>query len=64
MTRGGHRIWQKRVPGAQGQPHAISRGAGHFLQEGKGVKVARAIVAFMRATPPPGSAGAGVPSAG
>lgn len=63
VTRGGHRIWQKLVPGALGQPHAITRGAGHFLQEDRGVEVARAIVAFMRATPLPGSAGAGVPGA-
>ena len=51
VTRGGHRIWQKLVPGAQGQPHAGTRGAGHFLQEDKGAEVAQAIVAFMRATP-------------
>ena len=51
VTRGGHRVWQKRVPGAQGQPHAITRGAGHFLQEDKGPELAQAIVAFMHATP-------------
>jgi haloalkane dehalogenase len=48
VTRGGHKIWQKLVPGAQGQPHAITRGAGHFLQEDKGPEVAAAIVAFMK----------------
>jgi haloalkane dehalogenase len=56
VTRGGHAVWQKRVPGAQGQPHAITRGAGHFLQEDKGPELAQAIIAFMRAastTPPP-----------
>jgi haloalkane dehalogenase len=53
VTRGGHKIWQRRVPGAQGQPHAITRGAGHFLQEDKGPEVAQAIVAFMRTTPAP-----------
>jgi haloalkane dehalogenase len=31
VTKGGYKIWQKLVPGAQGQPHAITRGAGHFL---------------------------------
>jgi haloalkane dehalogenase len=51
VTRGGHRVWQKRVPGAQGQAHTIIRGAGHFLQEDKGPELAHAIVAFMRATP-------------
>jgi haloalkane dehalogenase len=49
ITRGGHRIWQSRVPGAQGQPHAITRGAGHFLQEDKGPELAQALLAFMRA---------------
>jgi haloalkane dehalogenase len=53
ITRSGHKIWQREVPGAQGQPHAKTRGAGHFLQEDKGVEVAQAIVAFMRATPAP-----------
>lgn len=51
VTRGGYRIWQKLVPGAQGQPHAITRNAGHFLQEDKGAEVALAIVAFMRGSP-------------
>ncbi len=53
VTRGGHKVWQKRVPGAQGQPHAITRGAGHFLQEDKGTEVAQAIAAFIRSTPTP-----------
>ena len=39
VTRGGHRIWQQLVPGAQDQPHAVTRGAGHFLQEDKGAEV-------------------------
>jgi haloalkane dehalogenase len=51
VTRGGHRVWQKRVPGAQGQPHTIIRGAGHFLQEDKGPELAHAIVAFIQANP-------------
>lgn len=51
VTRGGHKVWQQRVPGAQGQPHTIIRGAGHFLQEDKGPEVAAAMVAFMRSTP-------------
>ncbi len=51
VTRGGHRVWHQRVPGAQGQPHAVTRGAGHFLQEDRGPEVAQAIVAFIRATP-------------
>ena len=48
VTRGGHQVWQALVPGAQGQAHAITRQAGHFLQEDKGVEVAHAIVSFMK----------------
>jgi haloalkane dehalogenase len=51
ITRGGHRVWQQRVPGAQGQPHAVVRGAGHFLQEDRGAEVAAAVAAFIKATP-------------
>jgi haloalkane dehalogenase len=51
VTRGGHRIWHERVPGAKGQAHAVTRGAGHFLQEDRGAEVAQAIAAFIRATP-------------
>jgi len=51
VTRGGHRIWHQQVPGAHGQPHAVTRGAGHFLQEDKGEEVARAMVAFIQSTP-------------
>jgi haloalkane dehalogenase len=56
VTRGGHRIFHERVPGARGQPHAVTRGAGHFLQEDRGPEVARAVVDFIRsssAAPPP-----------
>jgi haloalkane dehalogenase len=51
ITRGGERVWQKLVPGAQGQPHTTIRGAGHFLQEDKGPEIARAIADLIRATP-------------
>jgi haloalkane dehalogenase len=50
ITRGGERIFQQRVPGARGQPHATTRGAGHFLQEDKGAEVAAAIDRFIRET--------------
>ncbi len=33
VTKGGERVFQERVPGAKGQPHAIVKDAGHFLQE-------------------------------
>jgi haloalkane dehalogenase len=51
ITRGGHKVWQRDVPGAQGQPHAKTQGAGHFLQEDKGVEVAQAMLAWMQGTP-------------
>ena len=51
ITRGGYKVWQRLVPGAQGQPHAVTRNAGHFLQEDKGEEVAAAITAFIRSTP-------------
>ena len=50
ITRGGHRIWHENVPGAKGQPHAVTRNAGHFLQEDKGPEVAEAIVRFIKTT--------------
>jgi haloalkane dehalogenase len=51
ITRGGQKIWQQSVPGAQGQPHAITRGAGHFLQEDKGAELASKIADYIRSTP-------------
>jgi len=51
VTRGGERIFQAQVPGAKGQPHATTRGAGHFLQEDKGAEVAQAVAEFIRTTP-------------
>ena len=46
-TQGWQTIFQERVPGAAGQPHAILDGAGHFLQEDVGEELARRIVAWM-----------------
>lgn len=51
ITRGGEKIFQKLVPGATGQPHATTRGAGHFLQEDKGEELAQKVVEFMATTP-------------
>jgi haloalkane dehalogenase len=47
ITRGGEKLWQERVPGAQGQPHTLIRGAGHFLQEDKGPEVAGHIISLI-----------------
>jgi len=33
VTSGGEKVFQKRIPGARGQPHTIIKYAGHFLQE-------------------------------
>lgn len=51
ITRGGERMFQRRVPGAAGMPHAPIRGAGHFLQEDKGAEIAQKIHEFILATP-------------
>jgi haloalkane dehalogenase len=50
VTRGGERVFQKLVPGAQGQPHVTITGAGHFLQEDKGEELAQAVVNFISRT--------------
>ena len=47
ITRGLDRAFRERVPGASGQPHKVIRGAGHFLQEDKGVELANVVVQFM-----------------
>lgn len=51
VTRGGDKIFLKLVPGAAKQPHATTRGAGHFLQEDKGPELAKAITEFIASTP-------------
>ena len=51
ITRGGERPFQQRVPGAAGQPHQTVRGAGHFLQEDAGEKLAQLIADFIDRTP-------------
>jgi len=50
ITRGGEQIFQKRVPGAQGQPHTVIQGGGHFLQEDRGEEFARVVKDFMTKT--------------
>ncbi len=48
ITRGAEKRLQSRIPGAEGQPHDVLRGAGHFLQEDVGPELAAALVAWMR----------------
>ena len=44
---GAEKVFQKLVPGAQGQDHAILH-AGHFIQEEKGQELAEMIMAFVK----------------
>jgi haloalkane dehalogenase len=53
ITRGGDRLFQAQVPGAQGQAHQTIRGAGHFLQEDRGPELAQALIAFVHAKAAP-----------
>lgn len=40
ITRGMAKVFQQRVPGAQGQPHEWLKPAGHFIQEDQGAQLA------------------------
>jgi haloalkane dehalogenase len=50
VTRGGDAPFRAKVPGAQGQPHTVIEGGGHFLQEDRGPELARVIIDFIAAT--------------
>jgi haloalkane dehalogenase len=50
VTKGGEFVMQKRIPGAQGQPHVMLNGGGHFLQEDVGEELARIVVDFIART--------------
>ena len=50
ITRGGEKIFKKRVPGAKDQPHTIIKGGGHFLQEDCAAEFAEVVVDFMSRT--------------
>jgi len=49
ITKGADRKFLEMVPGAKGQHHVTIEGAGHFLQEEKGVELARVINSFIAA---------------
>jgi haloalkane dehalogenase len=51
ITTGGDRVLQSDIPGATGRPHTTIEGAGHFLQEDRGERLARVVVDFVEATP-------------
>jgi haloalkane dehalogenase len=48
ITRGGDRVFQQDVPGADGQPHTTIEGGGHFLQEDRGPELAAVVAAFVQ----------------
>lgn len=50
ITRGADRVFQKRVPGAAGQPHVTIARAGHFIQEDAGEELAAVVSAFIART--------------
>lgn len=50
ITKGGERQFIGQVAGTAGQPHTTIEGAGHFLQEDKGEKLAGVITEFIAAT--------------
>lgn len=47
ITGGGHKIFERAIPGAAGQPHVIIEGGGHFLQEDRGPHIAQTIIDWM-----------------
>jgi haloalkane dehalogenase len=47
VTSGGERVFQKRIPGAKGQPHTTIKHAGHFLQEDASEQLATLINALI-----------------
>jgi haloalkane dehalogenase len=50
ITRGGDRPFQKLVPGAHGRDHPTIEGAGHFVQEDAGPRLATIVADLIEAT--------------
>jgi len=48
ITRGAERPLIARIPGAAGQPHTTIEGAGHFLQEDRGPRLAQVVADWAR----------------
>ena len=46
VTKGGEQIFQKLIPGTAGQPHAIVKGGGHFLQEDVHERLSEMLIAL------------------
>jgi haloalkane dehalogenase len=51
ITAGADEVLRAEVPGCEGQPHTTIEGAGHFLQEDRGVQLAEVVLAFVGAPP-------------
>jgi haloalkane dehalogenase len=51
-TGGWAEVLRAHVPGARGRAHPTVTGAGHFLQEDRGLELAEVIARFVGATPP------------
>jgi haloalkane dehalogenase len=51
ITAGGDKLMHKLIPGTRGQAHTTIVGAGHFLQEDQGERLAEVVVTFIAATP-------------
>ena len=51
VSRGFDKVFQKHVPGAQGQNHQLIKGAGHFIQEDKPEELVKHIIAFLEQQP-------------
>ena len=47
VTKGSEAWFQRSIPGAQGQPHVIIEGGGHFIQEDAGPQLAKIVLDVM-----------------
>lgn len=47
ITAGADKLFQKLIPGCEGQPHTTIKNGGHFLQEDQGVDLANVVVDFL-----------------
>jgi haloalkane dehalogenase len=50
MNAGSDRVFQERVPGARGQPHATLSRAGHYIQEDAAGELTERVIDFVRST--------------
>lgn len=50
ITAGEEKLFQRKIPGAQGREHVTIKNAGHFLQEDKGEELVQVILDFISKT--------------